>query len=179
MPYPAWLKLFLALLLGFWFGVMLGFLSSFLMYYCLPAKWIANGFEARRARHDRFLLGRECRVSDQFSSCFSSIMECYGEVERCGNFSMSTSDNFLSGLHKQTSTQRITCSSSVTPNLYWQNKKLTQSMIQRNGFFERFDAISNAVEICACWSDGVGSAAFTQITCSKLKLPGHGELGLR
>jgi hypothetical protein len=70
MPRRVWLKFLLALLLGFWFGLLLGFFSSFVMYYYLPQHWLENGFKDRRARHERFVERRTCRVRP--SSCSPS-----------------------------------------------------------------------------------------------------------
>ena len=63
MTRRVWLKFLLALLLGFWFGLALGFMSSFLMYYYLPDQWLENGFKDRKVRHERFIEHRRCRVS--------------------------------------------------------------------------------------------------------------------
>jgi len=40
----SWVKVLVTLLLGFQLGLMLGFISSTLMFKLLPQQWIENGF---------------------------------------------------------------------------------------------------------------------------------------
>jgi hypothetical protein len=57
----AWLKFVCALLLGFWLGLLLGFISSALLFWLMPAQWLENGFSDRKSRYDAFVTGKACK----------------------------------------------------------------------------------------------------------------------
>ncbi|KAF2432351.1 hypothetical protein EJ08DRAFT_130338 [Tothia fuscella] len=55
-----WIKFVLALLIGFWIGILMGFISSTLLFALLPAQWVENGFRDRASRIDDFIMRRKC-----------------------------------------------------------------------------------------------------------------------
>jgi hypothetical protein len=57
----AWFKFICALLLGFWVGLLLGFVSSTLLFWLMPAQWLENGFLDRKSRHEAFVEGKACK----------------------------------------------------------------------------------------------------------------------
>jgi len=59
----AWVKFICALLLGFWLGLLLGFISSALLFYLMPPQWLENGFSDRKTRHENFVERRACKRS--------------------------------------------------------------------------------------------------------------------
>lgn len=56
-----WVKVLVTLLLGFQLGLMMGFISSTLMFKLLPQQWIENGFADRKSRYEGLLNRRACR----------------------------------------------------------------------------------------------------------------------
>ena len=56
-----WFKVLATLLLGFQLGLMLGFISSTLMFKLLPQQWIENGFADRKSRYEGMMNRRACR----------------------------------------------------------------------------------------------------------------------
>jgi hypothetical protein len=75
----AWLKFICALLLGFWLGLLLGFLSSALLFTLMPPQWLENGFLDRKSRHEEFVMRRACKRSG-FRESFDPITN---QVEIC------------------------------------------------------------------------------------------------
>lgn len=67
----SWLKVVLTLLLGFQIGLLLGFLSSTLIFKVLPAQYVENGFKDRKARLDTILDRRACK-REGFRESFDS-----------------------------------------------------------------------------------------------------------
>jgi hypothetical protein len=108
-----WIKFLCTLLLGFCAGLLLGFISSTLLFGLMPAQWLENGFLDRKSRHEAFVSGKACKKA---------------------------------------------------------------------GFKESFDALTNQVEICACWPDGgmnggAGSGR-ASMTCMGYERVGWSELGI-
>ncbi|KIW08035.1 uncharacterized protein PV09_00979 [Verruconis gallopava] len=92
-----WVKVVVTLLLGFQLGLLLGFISSTLMFKLLPQQWIDNGFADRKSRYENLVERRTCR-KEGFREMYSgqdnrvSICACWqdgavkgidGGVESC------------------------------------------------------------------------------------------------
>jgi hypothetical protein len=56
-----WLKVLVTLLLGFQLGLLLGFMSSTLMFKLLPQQWIENGLADRKSRYQNLVDCKVCR----------------------------------------------------------------------------------------------------------------------
>jgi hypothetical protein len=92
-----WFKVLVTLLLGFQLGLMLGFISSTLMFKLLPHQWIENGLADRKSRYEGLLSRRACRRAGfreklfgqdnavEICACWQdgALKGIYGGVESC------------------------------------------------------------------------------------------------
>lgn len=79
MPPRVWLKVVCTLLLGFWLGLLLGFISSTLLFALMPQQWLENGFKDRQTRHHDFLSRRACKKAgfqENFDPATNTVQIC-------------------------------------------------------------------------------------------------------
>lgn len=75
----AWIKFIGALLLGFSLGLLLGFISSALLFTLMPSQWLENGFKDRKSRYDDFVMRRACKRAgfrEEFDPVSNQVQIC-------------------------------------------------------------------------------------------------------